>query len=69
MVNTLDLSFKIIAFLETWISSHKDTLVKCFQFICQPSKFSVGVVGIVGLFIADSLRYSVGDNLNGPFAG
>ena len=65
MLNTLDYSFNITGLSETWFSSNKDCFVNPFlpgfDFICQPSKLSVGGVG---LLIANSLRYSVRDDLN-----
>ena len=65
MPNTLDHSFNIIGLSETLIASNKDTSVNPFlpgfDFVSQPSKFSVGYVG---LLIANSLRYSVRDDLN-----
>ena len=65
MLNTLDHSFNIIGLSETWVSSNKDSFVNPFlpgfDFICQPSKLSVGGVG---LLIAYSLRYSAREDLN-----
>ena len=65
MLNTLGHSFNIIGLSETWISSNKDSFVNPFlpgfDFISQPSKLSFGGVG---LLIANSLRYSVRDDLN-----
>lgn len=65
MPNTLDHSCNIIGLSETLVASNKDTSVNPFlsgfDFVSQPSKFSVGDVG---LLIANSLRYSVRDDLN-----
>ena len=65
MLNTLDHSFNIVGLSEAWVSSYRDCFVNPFlpgfDFICQPSKLSTGGVG---LLIANSLRYSVRDDLN-----
>ena len=55
----------MIGLSESWISSNKDTLaiffIPGYDFISQPTKFSVGRVGY---FIANSLRYTIRDDLN-----
>ena len=64
MLNTLNHPFKIIGLSQTWISFNKDALANLFlpgfDFISQPAKFSIGGVG---LCIANTLRYTIRDDL------
>lgn len=55
MLSELNHPFKIIGLTETWHSNLKENMTNSslsgFNYISQPTKFSVGVVG---LFLANS---------------